>query len=65
LATQPRFAWTTTVGKISEEGVLTAQNSPGKGTVTATSGTLHNASDVTVTNHVPTVAMPASATLKP
>jgi multidrug efflux system membrane fusion protein len=76
LAAQPKFAWTTTVGTITEEGVFTAQNLSGKGTVTAGyplagapgtpgGGEITGASSVTVTNHAPTVAKPASAVLKP
>ena len=76
LATQPSFAWTTTVGTITEGGLFTAQNSPGapggiplvgagRATITASSGTIHGTSSVTVTNHGPTVAKPASATPKP
>ncbi len=67
LATQPRFAWTTNVGTISEGGLFTAQNSPGSGQVTAgvpgTPGrdTIHGASSVTVTKHAPSVAKAASA----
>ena len=76
LATQPSFTWTTTVGTITEGGLFTPQNSPGRGTVTAGApggyplvgagrGTIHGTSSVTVTSHGPTVAKPASATPKP
>ena len=67
LATQPAFTWTTTVGTISAAGLLTASDSSLTGTVTAGyllagGGTISGTSAVTVTDHVPTVAIPAAAT---
>jgi hypothetical protein len=61
LAAQPKFAWTTTVGKITEGGLFTAQDSAGKGMVTAAAGSVHGDCSVTVTKHVPMVAKPAAA----
>ena len=75
LATQPKFAWTTTVGTINEKGLFTAQRSPGSGKVTAGApagtrtlgpgaGLIEGTSSVSVTSQPPTVAQPASAVLK-
>ena len=42
------FAWTTTVGSIDATGFLTAQTTPGAGTVTATNGSVSGFSIVTI-----------------
>ena len=48
LWTQPTFTWTTTLGTITAGGMLTAPDAPTKGTVTASSGSLHGTAAVTV-----------------
>ena len=62
MATQPTFAWTTTVGSINASGQLTAPAASSTGTVTATAAPVSGTSAVTVTDHAPTVATPAAAT---
>ena len=64
LATQPTFTWTTTVGRISTSGLLTAPSTSATGTVTAVSGSFFAKASVTV-NSAPTVVTPASATPSP
>jgi multidrug efflux system membrane fusion protein len=70
LAAQPKFAWTTTVGTITEEGLFTAQKTRGSGKVTAGApgtagrGKVEGSSSVTVTGRPPTVVVPPKATIK-
>ena len=62
-ALQPAFTWSTSVtGASIPNGLLTAPNTSGTLTVTATvtGGTLSGTSAVNVTDHAPTVATPAS-----
>ncbi len=66
LQPQPTFTWTTSVGVISTQGLLTASNVSASGTVTVTSGSISSGgSPVTVTEHAPTVSVPASASANP
>jgi len=65
MTAQPTFAWATTVGSISSAGLFTAPQTSATGTVTATAGLISDSSDVTVTNHAPTVATAAAAVPSP
>jgi hypothetical protein len=62
LQTQPAFTWSSSgVGSINSKGLYTASYASGSATVTATSGTVHGSTAVTVSDASPTVASPASA----
>jgi hypothetical protein len=63
MAVQPAFSWTTTVGTISTDGLLTTPNTSATGKVTCKCGTVSAMASVTVTapNHAPTVATAAAA----
>ncbi len=61
MSVQPTFTWTTDVGTITTGGLLTASQTSVTGTVTATSGSVSDSSEVVVTNHAPTVATAAVA----
>lgn len=56
------FAWASSVGHITAEGLLTASDTSATGTVTASSGSVSGSGAVTVTNSAPTVVAAAAAT---
>jgi hypothetical protein len=68
LANQPAITWSlvTGIGSINAStGVYTAPAAAGSATIQATSGSIVGTANITVSNSVPTVAIPASATPNP
>ena len=65
MLTQPEFTWYATAGTIDTDGWYTAPNTSATPTISAHSGSVYDASAVTITNHAPTVGTAAAASESP